>query len=329
MAQPTSAPPSTQIVTADQRTSLVQTLFKTNMQSLQKSVPRTMGDPNRLIRIAFNAIAYDDKLRNCTQRSLLAGVIEALKLGLMIGGPMQECWLIPFNVKGKDGQYHLEATFITGYQGLRILLDRAKAVMDLQPQPVYMNDEFDCNLAEAKVTHRPWWLTAATEPGPLRAAYAVAHLRGGGRQLVAMPRADIDKHRARSRAANDGPWVTDYDAMALKTVVRVLAKYLPKQSEVMVQLAHALELDAKADAGESQLDIEAQALQVFDEEPSAGGKLDSLKAKLGLPLEPPSAAVTPVVLEVSDAEKARIEENTRLDAELFGKPFNGQPAPAK
>jgi len=157
----------------------------------------------------------------------------------------------------------------------------------------------------------------------------VAHLRGGGRQLVAMPRADIDKHRARSRAANDGPWVTDYDAMALKTVVRVLAKYLPKQSEVMVQLAHALELDAKADAGESQLDIEAQALQVFDEEPSAGGKLDSLKAKLGLPLEPPSAAVTPVVLEVSDAEKARIEENTRLDAELFGKPFNGQPAPAK
>jgi len=74
-------------------------------------------------------------------------------------------------------------------------------------------------------------------------------LRGGGLQLEGMPKAEIDEHRQRSRAKDSGPWVSDYDAMALKTTIRKISKYLPKSSEAMSRL---LDLDNAADLGLSQ-----------------------------------------------------------------------------
>lgn len=283
-AQP-QARPAGEIKTAIERQSDIKGLFASNMSALVKAAPRTAGDPTRLIRIAYNAIWYDPKLRQCSHRSLLAGVLESIKLGLAIGGPMQEAWLIPFNTKQPDGGYGLEATFIVGFQGYRALIDRARAAVDLQPHAVYEHDLFDCEMSEPRVTHKPWWMVGAAEPGRLTAAYVLAHLRGGGKQLVVLSAQEIEQHRQRSRAKDFGPWVTDYEAMALKTVVRVAAKYLPKQSEAMAQIARALELDDHADRGEpqwQQFDPAEIGARVFDESATAKPKsLDALKSAMG------------------------------------------------
>ena len=108
---------------------IIQKLFKNNLSALQKAAPRVVGDPARLIRTAFNAIVYNPDLMQCTQVSLMGGVMESLKLGLTIGGPMQEAWLIPFRDNRNAGGLKT-ATFIVGYQGYRNLIDRAKAVLD-------------------------------------------------------------------------------------------------------------------------------------------------------------------------------------------------------
>jgi hypothetical protein len=47
-----------------------------------------------------------------------------------------------------------------------------------------------------------------------------------------MTMAEINKIRGRSRAKSDGPWVTDFDEMAKKTVVRRLTKYLPSSPKM-------------------------------------------------------------------------------------------------
>jgi recombination protein RecT len=245
-----------------------------------------------LIRIAYNSIASDEKLLQCTHASILGGMMEALKLGLTLGGPMQEAWLIPFN-NNKKGT--IEATFIVGYQGYRNIIDRAKSTIDLHPRAVYHNDEFDFGFGTRPfITHAPAW-KRGQQAGQLIAVYAVAHLRGGGLQMEVMPKSEVDEHRKRSRAANSGPWVTDYDAMALKTVLRKIAKYLPKSSDL---LARALDLDDKADRGEDQ-DFELPDQVVVTDgsiqKQVGGNRLDELKRSLQdrTPPQPPPAPSGP------------------------------------
>jgi recombination protein RecT len=48
---------------------------------------------------------------------------------------------------------------------------------------------------------------------------------------------DVEKIRKRSKAADNGPWVTDWEAMAKKTAIKQLCKYLPLSIEVQRGLA--------------------------------------------------------------------------------------------
>ncbi len=43
---------------------------------------------------------------------------------------------------------------------------------------------------------------------------------------------DVEKIRSRSRSGNSGPWVTDFDEMAKKTVFRRHSKWLPLSPEL-------------------------------------------------------------------------------------------------
>lgn len=288
----------------------VQALFQANVDALKKSAPRAGGDAGRLIRIAFNSIVYDEKLRKCTQESLMGGVMEALKLGLTLGGPMQEAWLIPFRDNKKNA---MVATFIVGYQGYRNIIDRGRSVLDLHPSAVYAGDEFEFYRTEdgPKLRHVPYYMLGK-EKGQLTHVYAVARLRGGGRQVEVLTLKDINAHRNRSRAKDSGPWVSDFDAMALKTSIRVIAKYLPKSSEL---LARALDLDDRADRGVDQ-DFDVTDIKVVEGLPTEAattkqtGALDGLKEAL-------KGNVSPITPELRpDPAMSEEQENAALDAEI-------------
>jgi recombination protein RecT len=308
----TPAPGAVQLYTAQDEGKVIQRVFSANLEALKKSAPRFLGDPGRLIRIAYNSIVYDDKLRRCTQASLMGGVMEALKLGITLGGPMQEGWLIPFH----DNKTNRDvATLIVGYQGYRNIIDRARSVLDLHPRLVFAGDEFDVQFGtEPKIRHKPWYTIPGTAQGPMTHAYAVARLRGGGVQFEVLTKDDIDAHRKRSRASSSGPWVTDYNAMAMKTAIRVVSKYVPKSSEI---LARALDLDDRADRGVDQ-EFDIEGLTVFDE-PKAitpgtqGGvptALDQLKTNLAGGAPPPP--------ELRPDPPAK-DENAAIDAEIAAK----------
>ena len=264
----------------------IKALFKLNSQRMIRGAPKGF-DPNRLLAVAFNAIVYNSDLLQCSRESLIGGTFEAMKLGLTLGGPMQEAWLIPFNNRRKTDQGWQsvkEATLIVGYMGYRNLIDRARAVVDLHPRAVHngmqagllddktkrpaifnpgVADDFDFWFGdEPRVMHRP------KNPMPewkeqLRAVYCVARLRGGGKQIEVMELEEIEKHRNRSRAKDSGPWVNDYVPMALKTSLRKISKYLPKAT---LELARAMSLDDQADAGEGQ-DFDVVGFEIPAEDP--------------------------------------------------------------
>jgi len=84
---------------------------------------------------------------------------------------------------------------------------------------------------------------------------------------------EIELVRSRSKAANSGPWVTDWNGMAKKTVVRRLCKYLPMSPEI----EKAMLLDVEAETT-PMLDV-PQIIEQAEE--AQNTKTESVKAKIG------------------------------------------------
>ncbi|MCL6599543.1 MAG: recombination protein RecT [Alicyclobacillus macrosporangiidus] len=190
-------------------------------------------DKDRLLRIALTTIRTNPKLLECTVPSLMAAVMQAAQLGLE-PGLLGHCYIIPY---GK------EATFVIGYKGMIDLARRSGNIQSINAHEVYENDYFELTYGlEENLKHIPWHVRTDEhfdQPGELRGAYMVAHFRDGGHYIHYMPKHEIEQHRKRSKAANNGPWVTDYIEMCKKTVVRAGWKWLPISIEIAEQVARS------------------------------------------------------------------------------------------
>lgn len=177
--------------------------------------------PERMQRIALNVIRTNPALLECSIDSLMGGVMEAAKLGLE-PGLMGQCYLIPFNNK-KTG--NKEAQFIIGYKGLIDLVRRSGQVSTIEARTVYEHDEFDFEYGlESKLKHKP----NMQNRGEAIAYYGVCKLKDGGSSFIVMSTAEMHAYRDKhAKSKNFGPWVDDFDAMARKTCLRQLIKYLP------------------------------------------------------------------------------------------------------
>lgn len=177
--------------------------------------------PERLSRIALNVIRTNPKLLQCNIESLMGGVLEAAKLGLE-PGLMGQCYLIPFENKRNNT---IEAQFIIGYKGLIDLVRRSGQVSTIEARTVYENDTFDFEYGlESKLVHKP---TLKDRGAPV-AYYAVCKLKDGGSSFMVMSKQDMEQYKEKyAKSKKFGPWVDEFDAMARKTTLRQLIKYLP------------------------------------------------------------------------------------------------------
>lgn len=186
---------------------------------IARVLPKHM-DVDRLLRIALTTIRTNPLLLECTVPSLLGAVMQAAQLGLE-PGLLGQCYIIP---------YGREATFIIGYKGMIDLARRSGNIKSIYAHEVYSNDEFEYEYGlHPSLTHKP----TMSERGEFIGVYAVAHFMDGGYQFEFMSKEEIDRRRMRSRSYNSGPWVTDYEEMAKKTVIRHMFKYLPLSVEIM------------------------------------------------------------------------------------------------
>jgi len=104
---------------------------------------------------------------------------------------------------------------------------RSGEIASVVAEIVHEKDEFSIEYGmEPKLVHKPF---IDGDPGAMRGAYVVVRFKGDGIEplIKYMSKSEIDKRRARSKASSYGPWVTDYDEMAKKTVFRSVFKWLP------------------------------------------------------------------------------------------------------
>jgi recombination protein RecT len=185
---------------------------------IEKALPSHMN-AERLGRIALTTIRTTPKLLECSMPSLLGAVMQAAQLGLE-PGLIGHCYIIPY---GKEAQ------FIIGYKGMIDLARRSGQIEQIYAHAVYEADHFEYELGlHPKLVHKP----ATGRRGAIQYVYAVAHFKGGGYQFEVMDMEEIERRRQRSKAAKNGPWVTDFEEMAKKTVIRHMWKYLPISIEI-------------------------------------------------------------------------------------------------
>jgi recombination protein RecT len=219
---------------------------------------------DRLARVALTEIRRTPALARCDPASLLGAIMTCAQLGLEPGGPLGHAYLVPFENR-RAGRTDVQ--FILGYRGMIDLARRSGQIQSIEARAVYEGDQFDVKFGlDSDLTHVPDFDNPnRAQPDKLRFVYAVAKLKDGGVQFEVLSRREVEAVRAQSKAGSSGPWQTHYEAMALKTVIWRLCRYLP----ISIEMATAVEQDERADHGEPQespfvvsdaIDVEARDL---------------------------------------------------------------------
>lgn len=215
------------------------------------ALPRHMN-AERLIRIALTTYNKTPDLQECTIPSILQATMEAAQLGLECDGILGHAYLVPF----RDNRANcMKATMIPGYKGFIALAYRSGLVESLSGHAVHANDHFEFELGlNEKLVHVP---TSEDEPGPTTHAYAVCRMKDGGHAMIVLNRAQVESFRARSKARNSPAWRDDWDAMAVKTCVRQLAKWMPQCVELQRAAAveEAVDLDIDPMMDDDAIDV--------------------------------------------------------------------------
>lgn len=218
-----------------------------NVQQIALACPKFI-DPNNMLRLARTMLNTNPDLLECTPISILGGVIQAAQLGLELDGFTGAAYLVPFNNR-ELGQK--EAQFIPGYRGLMRLARRSGEVTNIVARVVRMNDLFSVELGtNDSIKHVPSEEEFdENSEKSLKAVYAYAMIKGADQpQFDFMWKWQIDRVRAKAPGKNSPAWKEHFEAMAMKTVVRRLCKFLP----ISLEAQRAVTLDEMAEAGMGQ-----------------------------------------------------------------------------
>lgn len=231
-----------------ERQNTLASLIDRQKGEIARALPRHMT-PDRLARIATTVMRQNPSLGGASPQSFLGALMTCAQLGLE-PGPLGHAYLVPF----KNGKTNtMDVQFIPGYRGLIELARRSGQVQSVSAHVVREGDEFDYAYGlEERCHHKP----NLGASGKVTHVYAVIRYKDGGADFEVMSRGEVEAIRDRSRSSEKGPWVTDWDEMAKKTVLKRLLKRAP----MSVEYQQAVVQDEQV-----RRDISIDALDIPDE----------------------------------------------------------------
>ena len=239
---------------------------ETMMPAIKAALPSVMT-PERFSRITLSALSANPKLQECTPQSFLGAMMTAAQLGVEPNTPLGQAYLLPYRNHGQ-----MECQFQLGYKGLIDLAYRSGEVSIIQAHTVYSKDEFSYELGlEPKLQHKP----ALGDRGDPIAYYAMFRTKDGGYGFQVMGIDEVRKHAAKySKSFSAGPWQTNFDEMAKKTVLKKVLKYAPLKSDFLRGVAQ--DETIKKEISEEMGDIPDMTIIEVDE--TTGEVIEEVKA---------------------------------------------------
>lgn len=231
-------------------------LIKAMEPEIKRALPEVIT-PERFTRMALSALNTTPKLKECTQMSFLAALMNAAQLGLEPNTPLGQAYLIPYNNRGT-----MECQFQIGYKGLIDLSYRNPQMQSISAQTVYENDEFEYELGlNPKLVHRP----VLQDRGEVKLFYGLYKLTNGGFGFDVMSKYDMDEYAkgySKTFDSSYSPWRSNYIGMALKTVIKRALKYAPLKTDFRKALS--ADETVKKSIGEDMSEIHGE--QIWDAE---------------------------------------------------------------
>lgn len=244
----------TQQVTAKKQPSTIKDFIKVYEGEIAKALPKVMT-PERFTRIVTTALTTTPKLASCTPQSFIGSMLQAAQLGLEPNTPLGQAYLIP---------YGAQCQFQIGYRGMMELAYRGGEIRPIEAHVVYENDEFEFAYGlNPKLVHNP----SMSGNGVPEWVYALVRFKDGGYIFEVMSYEDALKHGEKySKTYKNGPWQTEPEEMAKKTVIKKLLKYLPMKTEFVTADEHVYNFDPETGdvniIPEDEKPIEATAVDV-------------------------------------------------------------------
>lgn len=224
-------------------------------------------DTARFAQISLTTIRsrWDD-LRKCTAFSIFTAVLEAAQLGLDTSVAAGEFYFVPMKS---------QCVGMLGYRGMLRLAYRSGSFKKIDARLVYAGDRFEFSETEdgPSWSHTPYW-QLGNDKGPIRFAYAYARMQNGE---IIFKVADQDRIKAAMSASRaKHTWNAHPEPMTLKTAVRELWKWLPKDL-IDGKVAAAMDDDdVREDKGATAVRVDAEwARAEFNLPPESLGELEA------------------------------------------------------
>ena len=213
-------------------------LSEAAVQHFKDAIPNATGEQalataKRFAKMCLTAIQQNPTLQKCSFASLLKAASISASLDLDID-PRGLAYLVPY--KG-------EANFQIGYKGLIDLAYRSGKVKAISAHCIYESERGSVTISRVngqfEIEH-PFDMDKSPT-GKMIAVYATAEVEGCGTQSTVLRFDEVERFRKLSKAPNSPAWKSFPDAMAKKTAIRQLAKFLPQSILPEFQRAAAID----------------------------------------------------------------------------------------
>lgn len=264
---------------AQQQTQQPQTLQQLmNSGAVMKKLNDVLGSEKKAASFVSSVISVangNQMLRNCNPMTILGSAMVAATLDLPVVPTLGLAYIVPY--KG-------QCQFQLGYKGLIELAERSGQFKNIIDEVVYEGQlvkknkftgeyEFD---EDAKISDKVIGYMARMD------------LINGFSKTIFWTKEEVEAHATKFsqafRAKRGTPWVSDFDAMARKTVLKALfAKYAPKS----VAIQNAIKFDqavVKPNEGltDEDLQIDSYDVEYADNEPVQDAVAEEVAPSEGL-----------------------------------------------
>lgn len=238
---------------SDQETSLVEFIGKAESKFEHAPVGMLFEQEQSYALQLFAANSYLESVARKAPISLLSAMANVASIGLSLNPAKKQAYLVP-----RGGKICLDPS----YMGMCDLAIQSGTLEFVQAKAVYQNDSYVNNGVDDKPSHS---FDAFGDRGNVVGFYCVAKTVLGAYLTNEMSKVETDAIMNRSESAkkNKGPWMTDYNEMAKKTVIRQAFKMWPK-TEKLDRMAQAVELSNQNEEFEPL--VTSPELQQYSEE---------------------------------------------------------------
>ena len=214
-----------------------------NDKSIRNRAKACLGENSgAFISSMLDLYSGDQYLQKCDPHAVAMECLKAASLHLPIVKGLGFAYVVP---------YKNVPQFIIGWKGLVQLAQRTGQYACINADAVYEGEDVRRNRLTGQIE-----ITGSPTEEKAIGYFAYFRLVNGFEKMLYMTRKEVDDYAKRySKAYSTGPWKTEFDAMAKKTLLRQLLKYGPMSTEMQ----KAEEYETMAAQSQAQAEVDANA----------------------------------------------------------------------